>query len=122
MTSRPRPRPGDSLRSRYQVFSCVGVEDHECRSGYWTVLYVLRSRCDDCSRPFECKATITAMTKGQLKRRCDLHASPGRPTKGALKHQKALAKRRRMATARRKAAARHAAAATGAARLQQMLS
>ncbi|WP_126116730.1 MULTISPECIES: hypothetical protein [unclassified Bosea (in: a-proteobacteria)] len=84
---------GHEFTSRGQRFRCVGVEDHLTLREQWIRLIKLEAACADCRRPFSLKASIAAIRRYNLKRRCDRCKAPGIATRAtkALQKKKAVA-------------------------------
>jgi hypothetical protein len=77
--SSPRPKVGDSFRRRGQAYRCIGTDGYWNKRDYWVSTYTLRSLCAECGREFTTSATVTKIRRGLLSRRCEQHASPGKP-------------------------------------------
>jgi hypothetical protein len=69
----------DQFEIGAQRYVCVDYYEHEIHR--WVTMYELKSRCVDCGRPFVCRATISAVRKRQVTRRCEDCRSPGVPVK-----------------------------------------
>lgn len=78
--------------SRGQRFRCVGVEDYLTLRDEWIELIKLEGACADCRRPYSLKASMTAIRRANLKRRCDRCKSPGVATRAtkALQQKRAV--------------------------------
>ncbi|CAH1656144.1 conserved hypothetical protein [Hyphomicrobiales bacterium] len=83
---------GHEFMSRGQRFLCVGVEDYLTLRDQWIDLFKLESVCADCRRPYSLKASMAAIRRYSLKRRCDRCKSPGVATRAtkALQQKRAV--------------------------------
>lgn len=79
---------GHEFTSRGQRFRCVGTEDHLTLREEWVELIRLEAACADCRRSFSLKASMTAIRRSNLKRRCDRCKSPGVATRATKVLQK----------------------------------
>jgi hypothetical protein len=73
-----RIKPGYVFSIEEQEYACAGFVDHITLRGDTVELVVVRSRCTECCRPFECLATRTAIKTRKVTRRCWQHRNPGR--------------------------------------------
>lgn len=83
---------GHEFTSRGQRFRCLGTEDYLTLRDEWIELIKLEAACADCRRSFSLKASMTAIRRANLKRRCDRCKSPGVATRAtkALQHKRAV--------------------------------
>jgi hypothetical protein len=77
---------GATFRSRGQRYTCGGSFKHFVPERLVTV-WELESKCPECGVTFECTATVSAIHKAQLRRRCPDCRQPGVRV-GAVKNAK----------------------------------
>lgn len=84
---------GHEFTSRGQRFRCVGSEDYLTLRGQLVDLIKLESVCADCQRFYPLKASMSAIRRSNLKRRCDRCKAPGVATRATktLQRKRAVA-------------------------------
>lgn len=82
---------GHEFTSRGQRFRCVGSEEYLTLRDQWIDLIKLESVCADCRRRYSLKASMAAIRRSNLKRRCDQCKAPGVATRATKASRRKIA-------------------------------
>lgn len=82
---------GHEFTSRGQRFRCIGSEDYLTLRDQLVDLIKLEAVCADCRRRYSLKASMAAIRRSNLKRRCDQCKAPGVATRATKASRRKIA-------------------------------